>query len=147
MRSSVWVEGKGRPRRRRRVTMIWWWLIDPREDQVLGLLAPQSTHAQDTDTGRASGSLRGRRSCSCHPPCCPRRGPTCTRWLGRWSCSLCPGGRGRLGRRVGGGHVDHPVFVRFLTVFKKEGSTIAAKDAVLELTKRSLRHIWSLLSR
>lgn len=36
---------------------------------------------------------------------------------------------------------------RYLTVFKKEGSTIVARDAVLELTEGSLRLIWSLLSR
>ena len=36
---------------------------------------------------------------------------------------------------------------RYLTVFKKEGSTIVAKDAVLDLTEGSLRLIWSLLSR
>merc|ERR1719154_15136 len=36
---------------------------------------------------------------------------------------------------------------RYLTVFKKEGSTIVAKDAVLELTDGSLRLVSSLLSR
>ena len=36
---------------------------------------------------------------------------------------------------------------RYLTVFKKEGSTIVAKDAVLEFSEGSLRLMWSLLSR
>ena len=43
---TFWVEGKGTEEESDNE------LLDPREDQVLGHLAPKSTHAQDTDTGR-----------------------------------------------------------------------------------------------
>ena len=42
---TVWVEGKGTEEESDNE------LLDPGEDQVLGHLAPKSTHAQDIDTG------------------------------------------------------------------------------------------------
>ena len=76
----------------------------------------------------------------------------CTRWLLRWDCNLSQGGKVRQGKEID--YNDNLSFItnavliaRTITVFKKEKSTIVAKDSVLELTDESVKLVRSLLGR
>ena len=74
-----------------------------------------------------------------------------TRLLQRWGYNPSQGGRvsqGKCLKIFKLKQVQLVVFLyRYITVFKKEKSTIVAKDAVLELSDESRRIAQSLLSK